>query len=69
MVELVDGSMMVPRGFYGKESIHPHFTTAEYKRSPQGRAERAAEKRIEQWFVKVWQGITKALKISRNIKK
>ena len=61
--------MMVPRGFYGKESIHPHFTTAAYKASPQGQADRAREKAIEQWFVKVWQGITKALKKSRNIKK
>ncbi len=61
--------MMVPRGFYGKESIHPHFTTAEYKRSPQGRADRAREKAIEQWFVKVWQGITKGAKIVRGITK
>lgn len=61
--------MMVPRGFYGKESIHPHFTTAQYKRSPQGQRERAAEKAIEQWFGKVWQGITKPFKKWRNIKK
>lgn len=60
---------MVPRGFYGKESIHPHFTTPQYKRSPQGQADRAREKAIEQWFVKVWQGITKPFKKWRNIKK
>ena len=59
--------MMVPRGFYGKESIHPHFTTAEYKRSPQGQKERAAEKAIEAWFVKVWQGIKRVFtKLSDN---
>ena len=52
---------MTPRGFYGKESLHPHFTTPEYKRSPQGQADRAAEKKIEQWFVKVWRGITKGI--------
>ena len=59
--------MMVPRGFYGKESIHPHFTTAAYKASPQGQAERATEKKIEQWFVKVWQGIKRVFtKLSDN---
>ena len=59
--------MMVPRGFYGKESIHPHFTTAAYKRSSQYKRDRATEIKIERWFVKIWRGITKAFqKLSDN---
>ena len=59
----------MPRGFYSKESIHPHFTTNAYKRSPQGLAERAVERRIERWFVRIWQGITKPFKKSQGITK
>lgn len=61
--------MMVPRGYWGKESIHPHFTTPQYKASPEGQAERAREKAIEQWFVKVWQGITKGCRKAWGITK
>ena len=59
---------MSPRGFYSRESIHPHFTTPEYKASPQGRRERAIEKAIEQRFFKVWRGITKGIKKLLNNK-
>ena len=61
--------MMVPRGYWGKESIHPHFTTPQYKASPQAQQDQERLDTIKQWFGKVWQGITKALKLSRNIKK
>lgn len=53
--------MMVPRGFYGKESIHPHFTTAAYKRSAAGREDARRERLIKEWFAKVWRGITKGI--------
>lgn len=54
--------MMVPRGFYGKESIHPHFTTAKYKRSAAGREDARRERLFKEWFAKVWQGITNGIK-------
>ena len=54
--------MMVPRGFYGKESIHPHFTSAAYKRSSALRRRERRNSLIKQWFVKVWQGITNGIK-------
>ena len=61
--------MMVPRGYWGKESIHPHFTTAAYKEGPQAKADQERLDTLKQRFGKVWQGITKAFKKSRNIKK
>jgi len=51
--------MMVPRGYWGKESMHPHFTTPEYRASDQAKEEQARLDAIKQWFVKVWQGVTK----------
>ncbi len=45
---------MSPRGFFGKESVHPHFTTEEYMNSDQHQAEVdhyiAMEKKIKAWF-------------------
>ena len=61
--------MMVPRGYWGKESIHPHFTTPEYKDSDQAKEDQERLDTLKQRFGKVWQGITKAFKKSRNIKK
>jgi hypothetical protein len=40
---------MSPRGFYTRESIHPHFTTQEYRMSEQGRHEAAIEYTIENY--------------------
>ena len=41
---------MSPRGFYTRESIHPHFTTQEYRMSEQGKHEAAIEHTIENCF-------------------
>jgi hypothetical protein len=45
---------MSPRGFFGKESLHPYFTTEEYLNSDQHKAEVdsyiAMEKMIKVWF-------------------
>jgi hypothetical protein len=45
---------MSPRGFFSKESIHPHFTTEEYKNSDQYQKDIdsyiAMENRIKAWF-------------------
>jgi hypothetical protein len=45
---------MSPRGFFGKESIHPHFTTEEYRNSDQHQREIdsyiAMENKIKAWF-------------------
>ena len=38
---------MSPRGFYQRESIHPHFTTDEYIQSDQGKTEYATMDKIE----------------------
>lgn len=38
---------MSPRGFYQRESIHPHFTTPEYIESEAGKNEYALMDRIE----------------------
>lgn len=45
---------MTPRGFFQKESIHPHFTTEEYLNSDQHQKEIdsyiAMENRLRSWF-------------------
>jgi len=38
---------MTPRGFYAKESIHPHFTTPEYMASEEYKNELATMDKIE----------------------
>jgi len=38
---------MSPRGFYQRESIHPHFTTDEYIQSEAGQREYATMDKIE----------------------
>jgi hypothetical protein len=45
---------MSPRGFWSRESIHPHFTSEEYLNSDQHKKEIdryiAMEKRLRSWF-------------------
>jgi hypothetical protein len=41
---------MSPRGFYTRESLHPHFTTKAYRESDQYKSEIEAIHTIEVWF-------------------
>jgi hypothetical protein len=55
---------MSPRGFYQRESIHPHFTTDEYIQSDQGKDDLATMDRIEK---KAKAFITYPAKIARRV--
>lgn len=71
---------MSPRGYYTKESLHPHFTTKAYKESDAYKNEVAMEIAIENWFkglihlprkiaMKVWVWMVWYFGPSRNEKK
>jgi hypothetical protein len=55
---------MSPRGFYAKESIHPHFTTDEYIQSEAGKSDYATMDRIEKKLASI---VTYPAKIARRV--